>query len=350
MEEYKSFKDFMSEGFKEKHQLESDARYIAPDIERSLHEFEVGKEIGSPSWISALDLTFSWKRGFQYCLTGHPNSGKTTFMFFLMILKSMRDGWKWLIWSPEMLDSFRQDGKVKISASDIYDELAFMYLGENVYRHYYQKYNFPMVSRELYQEALYWVKQHFFVIQPEDNKYQSLVDNYLYFYEKLGTDGICADPFKNLIMPDGDRYDNILHRVFADIKLITLDTNACWNWVAHPKADKNFRNTDGSYRIATQFDLAGGAAWNNSMDVITTYYRPWVHKDYQDPLGEFHTLKVRKQQLLGRPGAYKHIEFQFKTNRFYFDGECPIDGSTIVPKYPSEDYRDPAEKTDFWNN
>ena len=331
-----NFKDFMSKEFKEEINTLDDERYIALDEEQQLHEFREGKSIAEPCRIDAISDIFAWMRGFQYCLTGHPNDGKSTFILFLMLIKSIADGWKWQLWSPEMINSYKKGGAVKLSASDIYDELAYMYLGKNIYKHYEVRYKRPQVPEEEYREALKWVKKHFFVIQPKDNKYQSLVDNYMYFFEKLGTDGIIADPFKNLLLPSNDRTDNVMHQVFAEVKLVALDTNSSWVWIAHPKADKNFRNPEtGEYRMPTQFDLAGGAAWNNSMDWIGSYYRPYRHLNYSDPLGELHTLKARKQQLFAKLGKYEYIEFGLETNRFYFDGWCPLFDEFRPPMYPS---------------
>ena len=328
-----NFKDFMSQELRE--QLDGgavnhDARYIAPDLERMIQEFHKGKRIGERCHIDGLERYFSWMRGFQYVLTGHPNSGKTTLALFKMLVKVIRDGWKFQLWSPEMLDSYRlPNGKTKITGADIYDELAFMLIGENIYEHYVQKYKMTKVTEEKYRGALEWIKDHFYLVQPEDNKYQSLIDTYLYFYEKFGTNGLLGDPFKNLILPSGDRADVVLHQVFADFKLIALDTDSVIYWIAHPKSDKSYRQQDGSFRYPTEFDLAGGSAWFNSMDWIGSYHRPNTHQDFSDPMGELHIRKVRKQQLVGLRGTMDDIEFSFKTNRFYFRNTCPVDGSEL---------------------
>ena len=328
-----NFKSFMSEEFAQRDQGMNDQRLLSPDHERMLWEFRNGKPIGSPCHIPQLSKIFSWKRGFQYCFTGNPNAGKTTFTLFLMLIKSMVDGWKWLIWTPEMLDSYtyRELGKkkVKITATDVYDELIYMRLGKNIYKHYETRYGYKQCSEQEYAEGLEWVKKYFFVIQPEDNKYQSLIDNFQYFYETLGTDGFLADPFKNLIFEDNARADNILHRAFADVNLMAKDTDSVWIWIAHPKSMTRPIGEDSTPRVVSAFDLAGGAAWYNSMDFIGSYHRPNIHIKYSDPMGEFHSLKIRKQQLVGLPGSFENIEFLFRSNRFYFDGVCPVDGSSI---------------------
>lgn len=309
------------------------------DLAVQLDEFDNGKPIGENARVPAIEENFSWKRSFVNCWTGWPNDGKSTFLLFMCLMKAIVDGWKFCIWSPEMYNSILDPkGKMITSASDLVDEIIFMKTGRSPLKHFQKMYGVKQMSREEYLRELEWVQEHFIFINPTNRKYNSLIDNFRFVFELFGTQGFVVDPFKNVDHSDsGGRFDLYLDQLFADTKVFSLETNTSFNFVAHPRNDKDPKETDGSYKVCTQFMLAGGAAWNNSMDGIYSIYRPWKHKNPQDPRAQFFTLKQRKQQLVGRVGVYDKIEFKFETNRFYFDGHCPIDGSYWEPIYVKQD-------------
>lgn len=304
---------------------------LLPNDEVMLSDFVNGKKVGEFAQVTELRDQFSWKRTFVNCWTGNPNSGKTEFLNFMQILKSYKDDWVWCLWSPEMIDSYKdKNGDPQISASDIYDQLIHTYTGKNPYRHLQESEGIQQMPLEEYMEALEWVKGHFIVIHPKEKTYTSLIDTYKYFYDKYGFDGFTIDPFKNIRLPEG-RTDEVLHKAFDELKECALMTDSSINIVAHPRTLKDSKNQDGSLKLVTQYDLLGGSAWNNSMDGIFSGYRPFIHKDSNDRRMWLFHLKQRKKVLVGNTGVYKKIEFDVSTNRYYFDGYCPIDGSYLKP-------------------
>jgi hypothetical protein len=180
-------------------------------------------------------------------------------------------------------------------------------------------------------EALEWVQDRFYVISPKDKNYKNLIDTFMYHYEKLGFDGWVIDPFKNIQFEANGTMDNVLHRIFDDFKECSIMSNSSINIIAHPKSDNEPKKQDGSYKVCTQFNLLGGAAWNNSMDGIFSLHRPYAHQDPNDPTTWLYHLKQRKKHLVGETGVYKHIEYVPRTNRYHFAGKCPIDGSFKPP-------------------
>lgn len=303
------------------------------DMGSQLNEFVNGKPTGENARIPVLHENFSWKKSFVNCWTGWPNDGKSTFFQFMMLTKSLVDGWKWCIWSPEMYNAIKDDkGKMRISASDIIDEIVFMLTGKNPYKHFEQKYGTKQMPSEEYIKACNWVQEHFIFIHPKDRKFSNLLDCFRYAHEIYNVQGFLVDPFKNIDHSEegNGRFDLYLDKIFSETKEFALETNTCFNYIAHPR-NEDPRAADGSYKVCTQFMLAGGAAWNNNMDGIFSIARPYKHNNPLDPRVAFLTLKQRKQQLVGRAGIYSKIEFDFFTNRYYFDGKCPIDGSYKEP-------------------
>ena len=304
---------------------------LLPDMSSMINEFKEGKPIGESAHVEGLVDQFSWKRTFVNCWTGRPNSGKTTFLQFMAINKSKYDNWKWCIWSPEMINSHKINGKIVKSSSDIFDELIHTFTGKNPYKHFTTKFGIPQMSLDEYLEALEWVQDRFFVIDPKDRKYTALIDTFMYFYEKYGFDGWIIDPFKNVRYEQTATTDIVLHHIFDEFKEVAINTNTSLNIISHPRSTNEPKHKDGSYKVVNQFDLLGGSAWDNSMDGIFSLHRPFAHINPNDPRMWLYHLKQRKKHLVGETGVYKHIEYNMKKNRFYFDGHCPIDGSFQPP-------------------
>lgn len=316
---------------------ERESSMLEPDLLSMIKEFNEGKPIGESANIEGLQDDFSWKRSFVNCWTGRPNFGKTTMLQFLATTKSKHDNWKWCIWSPEMVSSHKVNNNIVISAGDIYDELIHMFTGKSPYKHFVERYGIPQMSMDEYMAAMEWVQDRFFVIHPKDKQYKNVIDNFNYWYDRHGFDGWIIDPFKNLQFEVNGTMDMVLHKIFDDFKDVAVRTNSSVNIVAHPKSDNEPKKKDGSYKVVTQFNLLGGSAWDNSMDGIFSIHRPYAHLDPNDPTTWLYHLKQRKKHLVGNTGVYKHIEYNERKNRYYFEAHCPIDGSFMPVIVRDED-------------
>jgi hypothetical protein len=78
-----------------------------------------------------------------------------------------------------------------------------------------------------------------------------------------------------------------------------------------------YKDDSGNYRVITPFDLNGGAAWFNSMDVIVSLRK-------LESNTEWYTWKVRKQHLAGKTGEFHNITFDMNKYRFEFDNTDPF--------------------------
>ena len=56
--------------------------------------------------------------------------------------------------------------------------------------------------------------------------------------------------------------------------------------------------SDGNYPCPDVFDLTDGAMWNNKLDNILVYHRPFAQTDPSNPSCEFHSKKIRRQKIL----------------------------------------------------
>lgn len=300
---------------------------ISIELRSLLNEFENGKEVGESAGIEGvMSEKFTWKRGFQQCWTGWPNDGKTTFFMYMALIKGLLDGWHFCIWPPEMFSSEKVGDKIIRNPNDIVDELIYMLTGQCPYKHFHGLYGIPQMSKGLYNESVEIIKKYFTFIHPRDKTIDGIIEAFNIVHDKRPVDAFLVDPFKN-IRQDQGRSDLVLDEAFSKFNDFVIDTNSVMNWIAHPAKQQEVKDKDGAYKIVDQNMLLGGAAWDNGMDAIYSVYRPLRHESVNDPTVEFYALKKRKQQLTGRRGVVKDIEFNIKTNRFYFNDICPIDES-----------------------
>ncbi len=305
--------------------------YYPPNISALTNEWKNGAVVGEWSGISALDKIFKWVKGHQSGWYGWANDGKGQFTNGLCITKAKLDNWKFCMFKQEDMSSFRDKaGKVHITASDIYNDLVWTLTGVTPYKHIADMYHVPQLTLDQYHEAMAWVEERFFIIYPRDRRFTHMLDNFRYFYEVFGINSFWIDPAKGVIFDTvKDTKDIQLGQAFIQTKDFAMETDSNFNWISHAgKLEGGNKEKDGSYKVIEAKDQLGGSAWDIGMDSQFSVYRVDRHLNPNSPDVMLRTLKVRKQQISGfRKGQFDKITFDIKTNRYYFDGVCPIDGS-----------------------
>ncbi len=271
------------------------------------HKSEKGLFCG----VVELQDIFSWKKSFAYLWTGTPGSGKTTVSLYMMLLMSLRRGWRWCVWTPEMEDAYIKGNVPHYTAKDIIYLLLWTMTGRNPYAD----------SHDLKAEYD-WVCDHFKFIHMNDRRPEGISQAFDVMHQKYGIDGFLIDPWKSIKQVITERSDIWLEDVLFMFKEFVLQTNTIMNYVVHPKSLRDYRDADGEFRVITPFDLSGGAAWFNSMDVIVSLRRLTANL-------EWHTYKIRKQHLIGKPGSFSDIVFNWDTYRLIFNGNDPFKNEQI---------------------
>ena len=335
-----SLQDFLKtkqnlKGFKE----EPDHEIIGLDFNIITQEHTNGVQLADSCMIEEMKKNFVWKRGFQNCFTGFPNSGKSQFCLFVMTVKTMLSKWKWVVWSPEMKSANFVDNKVKVHYNDLAYEIMATCSGKTPYKHIHEKYKVPMMTLEEKQEWIEWIKQYFIFIDPTNKKIDDIYNLLIRIYDDQGFDGVLIDPYKNIDSSDISREDKFLHKVFDDFKDLAVRTNSVMNWIAHPKSgvQRIVTTKDGDkLAVCNQYMLSGGAAWDNSMDGIYSIQRPFELEDINDSRVHFHNLKQRKQELTCSRGVVEDIDFNIKTRRYIFNLNDPLGYSvpTQLERFP----------------
>ena len=271
--------------------------------------FRHGKQKGSPTHWPEFEHNFSWKAGEVSLFTGFNNAGKSETVFQLMLLKSLRDGWKWAIFSPE-----------NEPVTEIFDQLAHALAGQSPDPSWANQ-----MSESAYEHAKAFLFRHFFVVSPpEEWTLPCLLDYFAHLVATEKVHGCLLDPWNQLIHDKGgnERDDEYLSRTLSQVKRFAMKQKQCFVITAHPKSP----NLTGGqqWKCPDQFDLAGGAMWGNKLDNVLAVHRPNYRDNKADTIVEWHAHKIKKQKLVGRPG-FVTLDFDYARNRYTASGASPLE-------------------------
>jgi len=290
--------------------------------------FQKGLTQGSTTQYGEIDQMFKWKKKEQNLFSGYGNAGKTSFVLHLMLVKSMYDGWKWGIFSPE-----------NFPATDFFIDLVEMYVG----KHVDDRRGMKMTESE-YVEAMEFLQDHFIYVYPPDIQDISTIhDIFRRLHLQHGLDGVLIDPFNQLdnLFEGNSRDDQILSVILKETKRFALMNNLSYNIIAHPKnvmPDKEGKRPD-----VEVWHLAGGAMWNNKMDNIVMLDRPEWYKDKTSTYTTVKTHKIKRRRTGGKAGGLVEFDYLYNQSRYCVRGTDKM----ILDIKRSEEYK--ADK-DFYLN
>ena len=265
-----------------------DGVYFVEDIfDSMLDNFRKGIVLAPTTRFKDMDNYFRWKKGDITLCTGYGNHGKSFFMLQLMLTKSIWDGWKWAIFSPE-----------NYPANDFYDDIIEMYCGKWL----------NALTEQEYIDACLFIDEHFFYVYPDnEHDINSINEKFRYLILKKGVDGVMIDPFNQLDHNQKayQREDQYLSALLKDIKRFALLNNVVYCIVAHPKNPSY--NQDKSLPVVDMYDIAGGAVWGNKCDQIISYYRPRFHEDKNSPDVQVYIQKLKRKRTGGMLGDFSMV-------------------------------------------
>lgn len=308
-----------------------DGVYYLEDIfDSMLENFKKGIILAPTTRFTEMDKYFRWKKGDITLVTGYGNHGKSFFMLQMMLIKSIWDGWKWAIFSPE-----------NFPANDFYDDLIEMYVG---------KWLSDMTEQE-YIDACLFIDQHIFYVYPDnEHDIHSIHEKFRHLILKKGVDGVMVDPFNQLDSNQKayQREDQYLSEILKDVKRFALLNNVVYAIVAHPKNPNHQPNQP--LPVVDMYDIAGGAMWGNKADQIISYYRPRFHEDKNSPDVTIYIQKLKRKRTGGQLGQFDMVLLWAKKR--YSDpmtGETPCDPKLAqrTKEREANDYKQP-QLTNEW--
>lgn len=288
-----------------------DAIYLDDCRDSMLRGFERGYELGQTTYFRCIDSHFRFLKSNVIIFGGYGNHGKSTFLYQLALLQSLKMGDKWAIFSPENLP-----------ADFFYNDLIHTLIGKSTILQHKNK-----MTKAEYVSAMDFIREHFFLIYPENDSPnpQYINERFEESIKKHGVTGCITDPFNQL---DRDwevsgRDDKYISDYLNKEKRFAQLNNVYKVTVAHCHSRITFED-DGTLKTPNVYSLAGGAMWSNKADDIVFIHRPYKHSDPLNTNTTFISDKIKKQRICGTPGEI-NLEFNPQENRYYGeDGENPF--------------------------
>ncbi len=209
----------------------------------------------------------------------------------LLLTKSIMDGWKWAVFSPE-----------NYPADDFYDDLIEMYVGQHVSDFYSNK-----MPEHKYLEACQFIDEHIIFIYPEENHtITSLHERFESLIIEFGIDGVVVDPYNQIDKEVSATTEQEVANFMKAANRFAKFYNIIYNIVIHPKNLSLPKGED--FKAADMKDLAGGAMWGNMAFDIISVHRPEWFIDRTNPKVVVVTQKIKRKRTGGQQGecVYYH--------------------------------------------
>ena len=247
--------------------------------------YNEGYTKGLSTGIVSLDPHFTMRKKELTIIPGLANRGKSTFLFYLMLLMSKKYGWKWGVYSPE-----------NSPIGDIIIELAEMMCGMSA-----DKDKLGRMSMARLDKSVDFITEHFFFLEFEETPTTSdlLREFERLCYEKQ-IDGCVIDPWNDLRKPDTAIMYDFIYKSLAAIRRFKTKYDLHFIISTHSISAKSRAvSDDGSTRPPGMYDAEGGGVWANRSDNFLTIHRNPNSEDWDKT--QIHVRKIKFQKLVGTP-------------------------------------------------
>ena len=305
---------------------------LEDNFDSMLNGFKNGLERGTTTYIDEIDLAWKWRKGEVNLWTGYQNEGKSLFLNQLSLIKAWFDKDKFAVFSPE-----------NMPMDDFYNDLIEMLVGKTS-DSFYGKLQMSEVE---YLNASSFINRHFFLIYPDfDFKINTIFEKVKFLVRKQGIEHLIIDPYNTIehLMKAGEREDLYISRFMAKLKRFAVENNITIHLVAHQNTARPNEKDGGRYYKPTLNNIKGGGTFADKADNVLFVWRPNRALDFRCTKVVFGSQKIKKQKLVARPMDIDNIDFDFKTNRYLFNGQTPfkrIDEQRGIQKNENEFKEDP---------
>ena len=281
----------------------TDVIYLDDCKDRMIKNFIHGITKAETTYIEPLNPHFNWLKQDLTLFGGLPNHGKSTFVYQLALLRALKTGEKFAIFTPE-----------NNPPDYFFDDLIHMILGSSI--HYG---NEKVISLDSYQKWMDFINDHFFYLFPQNDLHtpEYIQDRFREAISKHGVTGCIIDPFNQL---DNDwkregRDDFYISGFLSQYKRFALTNKIYMIIVAHTKSAIKKASNGIDYETPDIYDLAGGAMWGNKCDNIIFIHRPFKVSNPESEIVKIKISKIKKQKMVGRTGEIE-LEYNYLMNRY----------------------------------
>lgn len=283
-----------------------------------MNRVKQGYDFGHP----VIDEYFKFKRGNFNIILGHNNVGKTTTIIYLMVLQSIKNKMKWLVFSSEN------------TPESVVIKIIQFYCGRNIVH----------IDEEMMHKAMNFVMQYFIILDSESKmySYKDLIEEATDIYSEEGFDGFLIDPYNSLRKEPkmfqslgGHEYDYEVSTAFRNwAKQYKVSI-----WVNSHAVTTALRNKHpagheyaGLTKPPSIGDVEGGGKWGNRADDFwiiaryTTHPTEWMYT-------HLICAKVKETETGGKPTPYDEpIRLRMTKGATGFE----IGGESLLPSMNKE--------------
>jgi twinkle protein len=285
---------------------------LQDNFDSMMFGFENGQQRGQTTYIDAVDNAWKWRKTEVNVWSGYQNEGKSLFLNQLSVLKAFMDGDKFAVFSPE-----------NMPMDDFYNDLIEMYIGQSTDPYYKDN----QMTKADYLEGMSFIDKHFFTVYPDfDFTLDTILNKVKYLVRKQGIDHLIIDPYNTIehLMKPNEREDLYISRFMATLKRFAIEQNISIHLVAHQITQRPNKDDGGRLPKPLLNNIKGGGSFADKADNVLFVWRPNRLIDFRDNEVVFGSQKIKKQKLVARPCDVDGITFEFKENRYYFNGICGL--------------------------
>lgn len=214
----------------------------------------------SPGWPGLAKL-YTVVKGQLNVVTGIPSHGKSEFTDALMVNLARKEGWNFVVYSPE-------NYPVELHARKLMEKIA----GRNMF-------GAERIPRDQLAMNIDWVLKHFTFLDgcDEDVTLDSIFDAVQEQRKKRPVDGVLIDPWNELesTRPDKMTETDFIGNSLKRCRMFARKHEIAFWIVAHPTKMRKDPKT-GEYPIPTLYDINGSANWYNKADNGIVVYRDFT--------------------------------------------------------------------------
>jgi len=302
---------------------------IFPDMIKTFHS---GDTQGETTYFPSIDERWRWCRGEITVMFGVANYGKTELILQLMLIKSLRDGYKWAVFSPENYPPI-----------SFFNQLIHTYVGMSVHKHHSNQ-----MSEDTYREAAEKISKYFFFIYPDEKAptQEYINRKFVELMIKENIDGCLIDPFNALVRDfrSGVRDDQYLQEFFRVQKKFALENNIFMLIIMHPNGSMTKDERTGDYKPPGVYNIAGGAMTLNKTDNLLIFHRPYYNSEPSNTTSQFFSKKIKKKNINGNTGECI-LTYNVLERRFYDGDYTPFDEDKTAFVVPESGFSDAMKQS-----
>lgn len=290
--------------------IDQELSFLSDNIadEDYIYKFKHGMiPMGVPYGYKDLDEHLLLKEGEFYGILSHANTGKTTINLWLAFLAAYKYNWGWFIFSGE-----NKTASIKMRLIE-----------------YYTGYKIKEVPQDLFEMAMKWVNDRFFIMNNLDMvTYKDILNNAIITSKYRSIKGLLIDPYNSLSMELGraTQYDYNV-RAYSEILLFTKKHNISTFLSVHTNTNaQRTVDKDGNQLPPRAADAEGGSVLMNKTDNFITIHRniydanTWMNT-------EIYVHKIRNKDTGGNPTQSKNpVILKLRGGVEFVDlyGEMPV--------------------------